>query len=65
MISQQPRQIDSERPVLTHFDRNMSVVVLPNQSGGISEKNINKTPKPQFDTVHVSWEYFQNELEFE
>ena len=51
--------------MLTHFDRNMSVVVLPKQSGGISEKNINKTPKPQFDTVHVSWEYFQNELEFE
>lgn len=65
MYTQQISQTDNERPLSTHFDRNMSVAALPKQSGGVSEKNINKTQKPHFDTVHVSWEYFQNELEFE
>lgn len=65
MIAQPPRQTDNERPVSTHFDRNMSVAVLPKQKGGVSEESTNKTPKPRFETVHLSWEYFQNELEFE
>lgn len=43
----------------------MSVAAPPNQKGGVSEKSTNKTQKPRFETVHLSWEYFQNELEFE
>ena len=65
MYTQQISQTDSERPLSTHFDKNMSVAAPPNQKGGVSEKSINKTQKPRFETVHLSWEYFQNELEFE
>lgn len=65
MTAQMPTQTASERPVSTPVDRIFSVVNQPKAKGGLPGKVISKTPKPRFDKVNISWEYFQNELEFE
>jgi hypothetical protein len=65
MIAQHPLKIDSERPVSTPRDRNFSAAPLPKPMSGVSGNTISKTPKPRFEKVNISWEYFQNELEFE
>jgi hypothetical protein len=31
----------------------------------VSKTNTNKTSKPRYSEATISWEYFQNELEFE
>ncbi len=65
MIAQIPIQTDYDRPLTTPVERDTTKSTGVKPMGVSSTANTSKTQKPRFESVHHSWEYFQNELEFE
>ena len=65
MTTQLPIQTEIERTITASMDRKIKNVTRAKPMSPASMATISKTQEPRFETAHHSWEYFQNELEFE